>query len=333
MLEKYKNLITVMVLLLVFLLLTKVVNNYVEPILIIFLLTYTSSPLYRLMREKNTFSPSISSIIALLFINVIFIIILIFIGSFTYNKIFYFLQNQYNDFIEYVVDVWNSMAFVTHISTTTLQENILKITSKSLNNIDFLRKGAVYTTDGILTYFIGNIAAYFLLKDTKSVLKVIEKIITKNNAEFILQRAKEIDKVFKVILMVVMLNTVITILGFYILKVDNAFMLGIVCGILDIIPIIGTIFVFAPLILYNISKGSYIIAIGLLLLYILLIFYTQIIEAKFMSNKLQIHPLPMILAIYIGMKISGFVGIIMAVIYVVTVNEILFMKPEKKITL
>jgi len=327
-LEKYKNIVTVVVLLLVFLLLTKIINSYVEPILVIFILTYTSVPIYRFMRRKEIFSPSISSVIALLFTNVVFIIVLIFIGSFTYNKIFYFLQNQYNGFIEYVVDIWNSLSFTEKISPMILKENILKITSQSLNDIDFLRKGAVYTTDGILTYFIGNIAAYFLLKDSKSVWKVTERIITKGNAEFILQRVKEINKVFKVILMVVVLNTIITICGFYILKVDNALMLGIVCGILDIIPVIGTIFVFGPLILYNITKGTYVIAVGLLLLYILLIFYAQIIEAKFMSNKLQIHPLPMILAIYFGMKISGFVGVIMAVIYIITVNEILFTETD-----
>ncbi|WP_291573343.1 AI-2E family transporter [Clostridium sp. UBA4548] len=330
MLEKYKNIVTVVVLLLVFLLLTKVVNSYVEPILVIFILTYTSVPIYRFMRRNKIFSPSISSVIALLFTNVVFIIILIFIGSFTYNKIFYFLQNQYNGFIEYVVDIWNSLSFTEKISPMILKENILKITSKSLNDIDFLRKGAVYTTDGILTYFIGNIAAYFLLKDAKSVWKVTERIITKGNAEFILQRVREINKIFKVILMVVVLNTIITICGFYILKVDNALILGIVCGILDIIPVIGTIFVFGPLILYNITKGTYVIAGGLLLLYILLIFYAQIIEAKFMSNKLQIHPLPMILAIYFGMKISGFVGVIMAVIYIVTVNEILFTETDNR---
>lgn len=330
MLEKYKNIVTVVVLLLVFLLLTKVVNSYVEPILVIFILTYTSVPIYRFMRRNKIFSPSISSVIALLFTNVVFIIILIFIGSFTYNKIFYFLQNQYNGFIEYVVDIWNSLSFTEKISPMILKENILKITSQSLNDIDFLRKGAVYTTDGILTYFIGNIAAYFLLKDAKSVWKVMERIITKGNAEFILQRVREINKIFKVILMVVVLNTIITICGFYILKVDNALILGIVCGILDIIPVIGTIFVFGPLILYNITKGTYVIAGGLLLLYILLIFYAQIIEAKFMSNKLQIHPLPMILAIYFGMKISGFVGVIMAVIYIVTVNEILFTETDNR---
>ncbi|MEG0772309.1 AI-2E family transporter [Clostridium sp.] len=324
MIERYKNLIYVIILLVIFLLLTRVMNSYLEPIIIIFVLIYSTSPIYQFLSKRNIFSPRVSAFISLLFINTLLIILLIFIGSFTYNKIFYFIENQYNGFIDYVVDIWNSFIFTEKITPVTLKETLFNITSKSINNIDFLTKGAVYTTDGILTYFIGNIAAYFLIKDKDAVLNVGAKIITEENMDFIIKRAKAIDKVFKVILMVVIMNTIITICGFYILQVDNALMLGIVCGILDIIPVIGTVFVFGPLILYNVSKGAYVIAVGLLLLYILLIFYAKIIETKFMSDNLDIHPLPMIVAIYVGMKVSGFVGIIMAVIYVVTVNELLF---------
>lgn len=326
MIRKYKNLIISIILLLIFLVLTKVMNNYLEPIIVITFLTYISSPIYRFLTKNKIFSPKSSSLIALVFVNTVLIILLILLGNFTYNKVFYFIENQYNGFLEYVVNVWNSFLFTENISTLDLKENILKITSKSFNNIDLLTKGAVYTTDGIFIYFIGNITAYFLLKDKNSILKVLCKIITKENTAFIIGKVKEINKVLKVILMVVGLNTIITICGFYILNIDNAFMLGIVCGILDIIPIVGTIFVFAPLILYNVSIGSYIIAVGLVLLYILLIFYSKIIETKFMSDKLNIHPLPMIIAIYIGMKFMGLIGIVMGVFYVVTINELLLVE-------
>lgn len=36
-------------------------------------------------------------------------------------------------------------------------------------NSGLLEKGAAYTTDGLLAYFIGNITAYFILKD-KSIM-------------------------------------------------------------------------------------------------------------------------------------------------------------------
>jgi len=164
--------------------------------------------------------------------------------------------------------------------------------------------------------------------DWKPIIDYINEVTNKNLIYINDKEAAqgEINKVLKVILMVVGLNTIITICGFYILNIDNAFMLGIVCGILDIIPIVGTIFVFAPLILYNVSMGSYIIAVGLVLLYILLIFYSKIIETKFMSDKLNIHPLPMIIAIYIGMKFMGLIGIVMGVFYVVTINELLLVE-------
>lgn len=324
MLQKYKNLVTTVILLLIFLLLTKVLNNFIEPIGVIVILTYISSPIYKALNNNKIFSPKVSALIALLFINTFIAILIVFLGSFTYNKIFYFMENQYNGLMQYIVDVWNSFSFTEKLTSELLKENVLTITSKYLNNIDFLTKGAVYTTDGIFTYFIGNIAAYFLLKDSKAIVYAGGKIITEEKMSYVIEKAREIDKVFKIMMMVVILNTVITVCGFSILNVDNAFLLGIVCGILDIIPIVGTIFVFGPLILYNVSKGEYIIAVGLLLLYILLIFYTQIIETKFMSDKLKVHPLPMIIAIYVGMKFSGILGVIMAVIYIIIVNELLF---------
>lgn len=330
MLQKYKNLVTTVILLLIFLLLTKVLNNFIEPIGVIVILTYISSPIYKALNNNKIFSPKVSALIALLFINTFIVILIVFLGSFTYNKIFYFMENQYNGFMQYIVDVWNSFSFTEKLTSDLLKQNVLNITSKYLNNIDFLTKGAVYTTDGIFTYFIGNIAAYFLLKDSKNIIFAGGKIITEEKMAYVVEKAREIHKVFKVMIMVVILNTVITVCGFSILNVDNAFLLGIVCGILDIIPIVGTIFVFGPLILYNVSKGGYIIALGLLLLYILLIFYAQIIETKFMSDKLKIHPLPMIIAIYVGMKFSGILGVIMAVIYIIIINELLFKGYEVK---
>ena len=46
-------------------------------------------------------------------------------------------------------------------------------------------------------------------------------------------------------------------------------------------------------------------------------------ETKFMSTKLQIHPLLLLLSIYIGGKVFGIVGLLMAPIYVLAVREII----------
>ena len=120
-----------------------------------------------------------------------------------------------------------------------------------------------------------------------------------------------------------MLTTIQTIFGFVILEIDSAIFLGILCGALDILPYVGTILIFLPLIIYKIYLKQYIIALGLIFLYILLQFNRQIMETKFMSTKLQIHPLLLLLSIYIGGKVFGIVGLLMAPIYVLAVREII----------
>ena len=95
---------------------------------------------------------------------------------------------------------------------------------------------------------------------------------------------------FKILFLSVVVNTIITIAGLSALSVENSIVLGIVCGLLDIIPYVGIFIIFLPLFVYYMRMKQYIIAFGIILLYILLMVNTQMIQTKFMSNKLQIHP-------------------------------------------
>lgn len=65
------------------------------------------------------------------------------------------------------------------------------------------------------------------------------------------------------------------------------------------------------------------IAIGLILLYLLIIISRQLLETKFISHKFRVHPLAIIIGLYIGLKIFGIIGLFIGPIYVLTVKEIL----------
>ena len=73
----------------------------------------------------------------------------------------------------------------------------------------------------------------------------------------------------------------------------------------------------------KIVSKEYIIALGLLFLYLLLIIMRQIMEARFMSKKLEIHPLLIILSLYIGIKAFGIIGLFMGPLYIICTREIL----------
>ncbi|MEG0642240.1 MAG: AI-2E family transporter, partial [Clostridium sp.] len=58
----------------------------------------------------------------------------------------------------------------------------------------------------------------------------------------------DLKNIFIIESKLIVLFTLETIVGFIILGVDNAILLGIICGILDLLPYIGTSLVFIPLI-------------------------------------------------------------------------------------
>lgn len=137
------------------------------------------------------------------------------------------------------------------------------------------------------------------------------------------EKKNNLRQVIKIELILVCVTTTIIITGFSILHIPSGF-LGILCGILDILPYVGTIIVFIPIIIYNIVVKKYLIVIGMISLYILSQLIREILELKFLSSKLEIHPLAIMLSIYIGAEIFGFIGILVGPIYCLVAKDILY---------
>ena len=62
----------------------------------------------------------------------------------------------------------------------------------------------------------------------------------------------------------------------------------------------------------------------LIFLFILVQVVREILEAKFLSDKLDLHPLLILLSIYIGVKIFGMLGIIIGPMYGILAKGIVY---------
>ena len=122
----------------------------------------------------------------------------------------------------------------------------------------------------------------------------------------------------------IFLSALIIIIGFKVLGIDNSLFFGSLCAILDILPFVGTTIVFIPIIIYNIIMKRYLLVVGLILLYLLERFTREILEAKFLSTKLEIHPIIVILSIYVGVNMFGFIGIIAGPIYSIIAKDLIY---------
>lgn len=315
MLREYKKIINCLLLLIVFILITFFVKNYFTPFLIIVIFIFVCDPIFNFLVKHNIFSRKISAIISILFVNIIIFLSFYFIINVVYNKIMVFASSGYSDIYK----------MLSGFNSRKVNDKLNILYNNILNN-DYVKKGAVYTTDGIFSYFIGNVAAYFILADKYDILNWLKEFIPSEKLLLISKKIKNLKEMLQVECRLVVITTIETIAGFFILGVSNALALGLICGILDILPYVGTIIVFLPLVISYIINKKYIAAFGIGLLYILIMINRQMLEAKFMSRRLEIHPLLIIISLYIGLKLFGVVGLFMGPIYVITAKEIILEK-------
>lgn len=114
----------------------------------------------------------------------------------------------------------------------------------------------------------------------------------------------------KAYLLLVFITFVIVFIGFLLLDIDFALILGFLCAVLDILPVVGMIIIFIPLITYHLFAGNTFTAILLAVLFLFIQVARQAIQPKVLSQTLDIHPLLILAAIFIGVSVSGVLGMI-----------------------
>lgn len=105
----------------------------------------------------------------------------------------------------------------------------------------------------------------------------------------------------------------ILLAGFVILGVPYGFLLAILIAMLDFLPIFGTGTVLIPWAVFRLFTGNYAYAVGLILIYVTTQVVRQIIQPKIVGDSMGLPPLTTLFLLYLGFKVRGIAGMIMAV--------------------
>ncbi|MGE7600908.1 sporulation integral membrane protein YtvI [Peribacillus sp. NPDC097675] len=120
----------------------------------------------------------------------------------------------------------------------------------------------------------------------------------------------------------VSLSTVTILIGFLILGVKYSITIALICGLVDIIPYLGTGTIFIPWIIFEFISGNNSLGIGLSVLYIIVVVQRQLIEPKVLSSSIGLDPLATLIALFIGFKLIGFLGLIAGPVALVIFNTL-----------
>lgn len=92
--------------------------------------------------------------------------------------------------------------------------------------------------------------------------------------------------------------------------IDNGVMFGILAGLFDMLPFIGTGIVLIPLSVWQLINGWYWQAGVCLLLYGGCVLVRELLEPKLIGEKVGIYPVAILLSVYAGVKLFGAWGIL-----------------------
>ena len=131
-----------------------------------------------------------------------------------------------------------------------------------------------------------------------------------------------INKLISIELKLIAITSIITTISFFILGFNDSLSIGIICGILDLLPLVGPLIIFIPIIIYLLISKSYFIALGLIFTYILTVIVRQIFEIRLLQNNLVIKPIFVIFSLYCGFIFFGTVGVLFGPLILIMFKEI-----------
>jgi predicted PurR-regulated permease PerM len=183
-------------------------------------------------------------------------------------------------------------------------------------------RSVVNSTFGIFNGVISGISilviAFYLVAEQRGMNRLISSLVPGQHKDFTEGLLEKIQKKIglwilgQIIASVVMF--LITWAGLSVLKIQYALVLAIIAGVLEVVPYIGPIVSAIPAMFFGLIQGGVGLTFGVAVLYFLLHeLEGYILIPKIMEKTVGISPLAVLLAVLVGFKLAGAVGIVIAV--------------------
>lgn len=123
-------------------------------------------------------------------------------------------------------------------------------------------------------------------------------------------------------LILISITAALMFIGLLILKVPYAFTIALLIGLSDLLPYVGVGIVIIPWISYLFLTENVELAIGLSILYGILIIVRQVMEPRLVASNIGLDPLLTLIAVFVGLQLFGFLGLILGPVFLVVGNAL-----------
>lgn len=333
--EKYRKFIygflVVAIILLILFLFLRYILGIILPFLISFMVVSMVRPLIDRICTRTKASRTFVTMFVLFLVTLLIILGLVLltiavanqVGS-IFDSIVEGLKAEDNvmikllDFIDKIEEKVPVLSKFTNTSVRTLVTDMI---TDGVKSISLALTSRVASLIGalpqiMLTVIVIFLSLFYFAKDYDKIGRGLSKCLPTAIAEKAPKIKNDIilvvSKFVKSYLLLMFLTFAMLFAGFLFLGIENSLVLALIVSFVDILPILGVGTVLVPWAIIMFVGGNNALGIGLLILFGIIYIVRQYAEPKIVSAQMDVHPLIVLLAMYAGLKLAGFLGLIFA---------------------
>ena len=193
---------------------------------------------------------------------------------------------------------------------SSLGDTISDVSVKALTR---LSSAAAAIPGIIIELLFAVISSFFFTVDYENILSLAKRLLPKRTVDLLCRLRGRVFKVAGKYLRSYALILLITFgelsLGLVLLGVDNAVLIAFCIALFDILPVAGTGGIMIPWAIFSLIGGDWGFAVGLVFIWAVITIVRNIIEPKIVGRQVGLHPLLALIAMFVGTKLFGIIGL------------------------
>lgn len=270
-------------------------------------------PIYKWF-NKLKFPNWLSSLLTLLIFMIILGVLFFGAGAIILNQtinVYNFVANNSNT-IPYINSLNNSINKILPAGTSfDLHEKISNLISLFVDNLTGIFS---YTLSTLFYFFLFFLSIFYFLKDGEKFEKGLiaaSPLSDSDNEKIVNKLALSINSILKGNFFVVILQGAVVTVGFFLFKVPNPALWGLVAVITSFVPTIGSGLITIPIIIFLFLTGNTLNAIGLLVWAVIVVgVLGTLLNPIIVGKKINLHPMVILFSVLGGISLFGPIGIL-----------------------
>lgn len=162
-----------------------------------------------------------------------------------------------------------------------------------------------------------------LAKDYKKLQKQVQKTAFYSNIIRLKEKVFHASFVYlRAQFFLLLLISVVCVVAFFLLKINNALLYGVGIGVLDAVPFLGTGSILIPWAVVKLLQGDVLTAAILGTLYMVCSLIREFLEPRLIGDKLGVLPVYIIGTVYVGLVFYGFWGVVLGPLHALLTVEL-----------